>query len=84
MDDVVEVTIPVEARAAAALADAGTREMVGRLVSRMLRPTGADGPMDAIARLKADAHARGLTDEIVDEELAAYNAERRGSDSPEA
>lgn len=84
MDDVVEVTIPVEAHAAAALADAGTREMVGRLVSRMLRADGTDRLMDAIARLKADAHARGLTDAIVDEELAAYNAERRGPDSPEA
>lgn len=84
MDDVVEVTIPVEAHAAAALADAGTREMVGRLVSRMLRADGAGRLMDAIARLKADAHARGLTDEIVDEELAAYNAERRGPDAPQA
>lgn len=84
MDDVVEVTIPVEAHAAAALADAGTREMVGRLVSRMLRADGADRLTDAIARLKADAHARGLTDEVVDEELAAYNAERRGPASPEA
>lgn len=84
MDDTVEVTIPVEARAAAALADAGTREMVGRLVSRMLRADGPERLMDAIARLKADAHARGLTDEIVDAELAAYNAERRGPDSPGA
>ena len=43
MDDVVEVTIPVEARAAAALADAGTREMVGRLVSRVLDQVGQFG-----------------------------------------
>lgn len=43
MDDVVEVTIPVEAQAAAALADAGTREMVGRLVGSMLRPAGPTG-----------------------------------------
>lgn len=81
MDDIVEVSIPVEAEAAAALADARTREAVGRIVSRMLGPASADRLMDAIARLKADAHARGLTDAIVDEELAAYNAERRGSDS---
>jgi len=83
MDDtVVEVTIPVEAGAAAALADAGTREMVGRIVSRMLRrPASTERLVDAIARLKADAHARGLTDEIVDEELADYNAERRGPGS---
>jgi hypothetical protein len=31
----------------------------------------------AIAGLKAQAHAAGLTDEIIDEELAAYNAERQ-------
>jgi hypothetical protein len=36
----------------------------------------------AIAALKAEARRRGLTDEIVDEELAAYNAERR--DAPSA
>jgi hypothetical protein len=29
-------------------------------------------------RLGADAEARGLTDEILDAELDAYNAERRG------
>ena len=58
--------------------------MVGRIVSRMLQPASTERLMDAIARLKADAHARGLTDEIIDEELAAYNAERRGFGSPAA
>ncbi len=38
MDDTVEVSIPVDAEAAAALADARTRETVGRVISRMLRP----------------------------------------------
>ncbi len=33
----------------------------------------------AIAALKADARAAGLTDEDIDAELAAYNAEKRGS-----
>jgi hypothetical protein len=31
----------------------------------------------AIERLGADAEAKGLTDEVLEEELAAYNAERR-------
>jgi len=35
--------------------------------------------MKAIAALKADARAAGLTDEDIDAELAAYNAEKRGS-----
>jgi len=80
MNDTVEVSIPVEAEVAPALADARTREIVGR----MLRPASADRLLEAITRLKADAHARGLTDEIIDEELAAYNAERRGPDSTAA
>lgn len=80
MDDVVEVTIPVEAHAAAALADAGTREMVGRLVSRVLerRRRKAARLLDVMDRFAAEARQAGLTDEIVAQELAAYNAERRG------
>ena len=35
MDGTVDVTIPVEPEAAAALADARNREAVGRLVSRV-------------------------------------------------
>jgi len=34
--------------------------------------------MKAIAALKADVRAAGLTDEDIDAELAAYNAEKRG------
>ena len=74
MPETVDVTIPVEPDAAPALADARTRESVGRLVSRVLRPRAL---ARAIAELKADARAAGLTDKAVDEELAAYNAERR-------
>lgn len=29
--------------------------------------------------MKAEARASGVTDAIIDEELAAYNAERRGA-----
>jgi hypothetical protein len=38
MGDVVEIRIPVDADAAAALADLRTREVIGRIVSRMLQP----------------------------------------------
>ena len=80
----IEVAIPVETGAAAALADATTRERVGRVVSRMLRPASVSSLAAAIAELKTEAHARGLTDAIVDEELAVYNAERRDSGAPPA
>ena len=37
----------------------------------------ADPLLPVIAALKAEARASGLTDEEIDAELAAYNAERR-------
>jgi len=78
MDNTVEVSIPVEAEAAAILGDARAREAIGRLVSRMLRPTEDADPLLAVMeRLSAEAARRGLTQNILDEELAAYNAERR-------
>ena len=78
MDSTVDVTIPVEPEAAAALADARNREAMGRLVSRVLRPRSGPSPLArAIAEMKADARAAGLTDADINAELAAYNAERR-------
>jgi hypothetical protein len=74
MSHLVEVAIPVDAKVADKLRDPQQREAVGR----MLEPDGGiERLMAAIVRLKADAHVRGLTDALVDEELAAYNAERR-------
>jgi len=77
MPDIVPVTIDVEPDIAAALDDPAMRARVGRFVSRMLQPPNVEGLATAIAALKEEAHRRGLTDEIIDEELAAYNAERR-------
>jgi hypothetical protein len=78
MDKTVDVTIPVEPEVAATLADAPTCEAVGRLVSRVLRPRSGPSPLaEAIAELKAEARAAGLTDADIDAQLAAYNAERR-------
>ena len=82
MDKTVEVIIPVEPEAAAALADARNREAVGRLVSRVLRPRAGPSPLaQAIAELKAEARAVGLSDADIDAELVAYNAERRDRSS---
>ena len=81
MDRTVDVSIPVEAEVAGSLADARTREAVGRVVSRMLKPTQEFDPLlAAVSALSAEAERRGVTDELVDEELAAYSAEGREGD----
>lgn len=78
MDNTVDVTIPVEPEAAAALADPRNREAMGKLVSRVLHPrSGPSSLAQIIAEIKADARAAGLTDDDIDAELAAYNAEGR-------
>jgi hypothetical protein len=78
LDNTVDVTIPVEPEAAAALADERNREMIGRLVSRVLRPAAGPSPLArAITEMKAEARAVGLSDAEIDAELTAYNAERR-------
>ncbi|MPZ32445.1 MAG: hypothetical protein GEV13_15845 [Rhodospirillales bacterium] len=78
MDKTVDVTIPVDTEAAAALADARNRDAVGRLVSRVLRPHAGPSPLaHAIVELKAEARRAGLSDVEIDAELSAYNAERR-------
>jgi hypothetical protein len=80
VDGTVDVAIPVDPRAAAELRDARTRDAVGRLVSRVLERQprhNVDRLFAAIERLSADAEAKGLTDEILQEELAAHKAERR-------
>ena len=83
MDNTVEVSIPVEADAAAVLGDARAREAIGRVVSRMLRPSeDADPLLVVMERLSAEAARRGLTQAVLDEELTAYNAERRAPGSP--
>lgn len=79
MDTTIDVTIPVDPEVADTLRDARNRAAVGRLVSRVLHPHPGDDPLiEAIAALKAEVRAAGLTDEDIDAELNAYNAERRG------
>lgn len=78
MEHTVDINIPVEADAAAALNTEQAREAIGRVVSRILRPTATDDPLlTAMERLSADAARRGLTQAVLDEELAAHNAKRR-------
>jgi len=78
MNDTIEVSIPVDAEAAAALSDARNRRAVGKLISRVLHPTSGASPLArAIADLQAEVKAAGLTDADIDAELAAFNAECR-------
>ena len=78
MNKVRTIQIPVEPDTAQALTDARRREAVGRLIDRMVRPTRDDDPLAAVLDTTASAaHEAGLTDEDVDSELAAYNAECR-------
>ena len=80
MSKTVDVTMPVEPETAAALEDERDREAVGRLISRVLRPVSGPTPLArAIAAMKAEVRAADLTDGDIDAELAAYNAERRGT-----
>jgi len=55
---------------------------VGALVSRVLRPRAGPNPLaQAIADLKAEPRAVGLSDADIDAQLVAYNAERRDRSS---
>ena len=79
MADVVMVPLPLSPEAAAALQDETRREKVGKLVSDLLRPaTPADDPLAAlIADVKASARRADLSDNEIEAEPTAYNAERR-------
>ncbi len=78
MDRTVEVTLPVDAEAAEALDNPARREAAGRYLSSLLKgrrvPAALGG---AIADAKREARASGLTDEDIDAELRAWQAERK-------
>lgn len=77
MPDTVPVTLELDPETAVALRDPATLARVERLIQRTARPAGVKrlfGTMHAIA---AEAEQRGLTEETLNEELAAYNAESR-------
>lgn len=79
MPDTVPVTIEVEPDIAAALDDPAIRARLERLVRRTLRPAGIIQLFAAMDALSDEARRRGLTDEILEAELAAHNAEHRTS-----
>jgi hypothetical protein len=78
MNRTVSIEILVDEPAAEALADADQRARIGRLVSQVARLHKGPDPLAAVLERTSDAAQRkGLTDEEIDAELAAYNAERR-------
>lgn len=77
MPNTVEVAIPVEIEAAAALADERKRAAVGRIVSRMMRRSPDHDPLlQAMELLSADAADKGLTPDRLATELASHKRER--------
>ena len=78
MPDTIPVTFDLDPETAAALQDPATRARVERLIERTARPATIDRLFEVMDAMSAEAERRGLTDEILDAELAAYNAERRG------
>jgi hypothetical protein len=77
MNQVSKIEIPVEKATAAALSDVRRLRAVGRLIDRLVRP-GPDDPLIALfERTSAETHKADLTEDEINAELAAYNAERR-------
>lgn len=80
MAALVKIELEVTPETAAALEDPMRRRSMGVLVSRIVRE-GRIAQADELARVFREigekAQAAGLTEEMVDAELAAYNAERR-------
>ncbi len=79
-DDVrtVPVTFDLDPETATALEDPATRARVERLIRRTVKPASVERLFEVMDAISAEAERRGLTDEILEAELAAYNAERRG------
>ena len=82
MSDTVPVTLDLDPESAAALKDPATRARIERLIRRTVPRPGVDRLFAVMDEMSAEAHRRGLTDEILEEELAAYNAERRDVSPP--
>jgi hypothetical protein len=72
----IDVLIPVEARLADRLADPALRARAGEVVNAMLREAAVERLLAAMHALADEAERRGLTEELLEEELAAHKAER--------
>jgi hypothetical protein len=74
---VVMVEIPVDEETAAALADPHRLAAVSELVKLMVHPTAGNDPLATLLETtRREAAAAGLTHQDIDDELAAWKAER--------
>jgi Glu-tRNA(Gln) amidotransferase subunit E-like FAD-binding protein len=74
---IVMVEIPVDEKTAAALADPHRLEAVGQLVNLMINPTADADPLALLLETtRREAEAAGITQQDIDDELAAWKAER--------
>lgn len=78
MPDTVPVTLDLPPAVAAALESPVARERAARLLARTVAPAGVADLFAAMDALSDEARRRGLTDEILQAELDAHIAERRG------
>ena len=77
MSALKKIEIEVEADTAAALADDRRRAAVGRMIDRMVRPGESDTLLVLLETIAEQAHEAGFSDQDLEAELVAYNAERR-------
>ena len=77
MNDMTKIEIPVEKATATALTDNRRLAAVGRLVDRLVQPGGDDPLIALFERTSSEARISDISDEEIQAELAAYNAERR-------
>ena len=77
MSETVPVILELDPETAAALGDPGTRARVERLIQRTVHLTGVDRLFTVMDETSTEARRRGLTNEILEVELEAYNVERR-------
>jgi hypothetical protein len=82
MPDTVPVTLDLPREVAEALQDPATRERAAQAIHDAVRPALVERLLAVMDEIGAEARRRGLTDEILEEELAAYNAERREGEPP--
>jgi hypothetical protein len=77
MDSTIDVPIPLDQEAARALDQPERREAAGLNLSAILRHGSAGLALaEAMSAMKKELRANGVTDEMADEEIEAWLAER--------
>jgi hypothetical protein len=77
MGTTVDVTIPVDSETARALDNPARRAAAGRYLSGLMKGGRArDLIEEAIAEVKREARAKGLTDAEIDAELKTWQSEQ--------